>query len=100
MEGPQATGPLAELAYRRAREALERAMAEARAIRLQAITDARTTRERELAALMESMRSLRQSAVAQIEALLQAAEIEAAAPFATLDPSRDALTSPEYRWCV
>jgi hypothetical protein len=78
LEGPQATGSLAEIAYRRAREALERALEEARNIRLQAIEDARNTREHELNALMESMRSLRQSAQAQIDSLLQSAEIEAA----------------------
>ena len=77
MEGPQSTGTLAELAYRRAREALERALEEARTIRLQAIEDARDTRERELTALMESMRSLRQSAESQIETLLRTAELEA-----------------------
>lgn len=76
LEGPQSSGTLAELAYRRAREALERALEEARVIRLQAIDNAKATRERELTALMESIRSLRQSAETQIESLLLAAEIE------------------------
>src|SRR5688500_4916682 len=78
MEGPQSSDSLAELAYRRAREALERALDESRVVRLQAIEDARATRERELTALMESLRSLRQSAEAQIEALVRSAELEAA----------------------
>ena len=77
LEGPQSSGSLAELAYRRAREALEKALEESRTIRLQAIDDAKATRERELTALMESMRALRQSAEAQIESLLRSAEIEA-----------------------
>jgi hypothetical protein len=68
---------LAELAYRRAREALEKALEEARVVRLQAIADARATREREMTALLESMRALRQSAETQIEQLLREAEIEA-----------------------
>ena len=46
LEGPQSSGSLAELAYRRAREALEHALNEAREVRLQAIEDARATRER------------------------------------------------------
>ncbi len=71
------SGSLAELAYRRAREALEKALEEARVIRLQAIEDARTTREREMTALLESMRNLRLSAETQIEHLLREAEIEA-----------------------
>ncbi len=79
MEGPGGSSDsLADLAYRRAREALERALEEARTIRLQAIEDARSTRESELSALMESMRSLRQSAESQINTLLRSAEIEAA----------------------
>lgn len=77
MEGPQSSDSLAELAYRRAREALERALDESRLVRLQAIEDAKATRERELTALMEALRSLRQSAEAQIEALVRSAEIEA-----------------------
>lgn len=71
------TGSLAELAYRRAREALEKALEEARVIRLQAIADARATREREMTALLESLRNLRQSAETQIDHLLREAEIEA-----------------------
>ncbi len=77
LQGSQGSGSLADLAYTRAREALERALEEARTIRLQAIDDARNTRESELNSLMESMRSLRDSAERQIEALLTSAEIEA-----------------------
>ncbi len=77
LEGPQASGSLAELAYRRAREALEKALDEARTIRLQAIEDARNHREREMTALADSLRNLRQSAETQIDALLREAEIEA-----------------------
>ena len=73
----QADGTLAELAYRRAREALERALEEARTIRLEAIEDARVTREREQTSLVESLKALRQSAETQIDGLLRAAEIEA-----------------------
>ena len=76
LESPQESGNLSELAYRRAREALEKALDEARTIRLQAIEDARNSRERELAALTESLSNLRQSAVAQIDSLLREAEIE------------------------
>jgi hypothetical protein len=77
LEGPQASGSLAELAYRRAREALEKALDEARTIRLQAIEDARNHREREMTALADSLRNLRQSAETQIDALLREAELEA-----------------------
>jgi hypothetical protein len=77
LESSQSQSGLAEMAYRRAREALERALEEARSVRLQAIEDARLTREHELHALMDSLRSLRQSAEAQIETLLRKAEIEA-----------------------
>jgi vacuolar-type H+-ATPase subunit H len=77
LEGPQSSGSLAELAYRRAREALEKALDEARTIRLQAIEDARNHREREMTALTESLRNLRQSAETQIDALLREAELEA-----------------------
>jgi hypothetical protein len=77
LEGPQASGDMAEVAYRRAREALERALDEAAAIRLQAIEDARAAREQELSTLMDSMRSLRQSAQLQIDELLRSAELEA-----------------------
>jgi hypothetical protein len=77
LEGSQTSSGLADLAYRRAREAMERAMEEARVIRLQAIEDARASRERELTSLMDSMRSLRESAEAQIAELLRSAEIEA-----------------------
>ena len=58
LESSQSESNLAELAYKRARDALERALEEARTIRLQALDDARLTRERELASLLESMRSL------------------------------------------
>lgn len=77
LEGAQSSGSLADLAYQRAREALERALEEARSLRLQAIEDSRATRERELTTLMESMRSLRESAEAQIDGLLRNAEMEA-----------------------
>jgi hypothetical protein len=77
LEEPQASGSLAELAYRRAREALEKALEEARTIRLQAIDDARANREREMAALVESLKTLRQTAEAQIESLLREAELQA-----------------------
>lgn len=73
----QSDATLAELAYRRAREALERALEEARSLRLAAIEDVRTTREREQASLLESLKALRQSTEAQIETLLRTAEIEA-----------------------
>jgi F0F1-type ATP synthase membrane subunit b/b' len=74
---PTSPGPLAELAYQRAKEALEQALEEARAVRLQAIEDARRTRERELSALSESLESFRLSAQSQVESLLRTAEIEA-----------------------
>ena len=77
LEGAQSPGSLADLSYRRARESLERAIEEARTIRLNAMEDARATRERELSAMVESLRSLRQSAETQIESVLKAAEIEA-----------------------
>ena len=70
-------GSLAELAYRRAREALEKALEEARTIRLQAIDDARRTREQETASLHDALLAQRQAAEAEIEALIRRAEIEA-----------------------
>jgi hypothetical protein len=70
-------GGLAELAYRRAREALEKALEEARTIRLQAIDDARRTREQETAALHEALLAQRHAAEAEIDALLRRAENEA-----------------------
>jgi len=76
LEGPGSTGSLAELSDRRAKEALERALEEARNIRLQALDDARITRERESSALVASLRQLRDDAEAQIDALLRTAEIE------------------------
>jgi len=79
LEGPQASNSLAELAYRRAREALEKALEEARKIRLQAIDDTRANREREMAALVESLKGLRHAAEAQIESLLREAEIQSEA---------------------
>src|SRR3972149_2344848 len=48
LEGAQSPGSLADLSYRRARESLERAIEEARTIRLNAMEDARATREPEL----------------------------------------------------
>jgi len=77
METPSSQGGLTELSYRRAKEALERALEEARAIRLQAIEDARQTREREMRAMMESLQVLRQQAETRIDELLRTAEIEA-----------------------
>ena len=77
LEGPQASGSLSELAYRRAREALEKALEESRAIRLQAIDDARSHREREMTALAESLQNLRRSAETQVESLLHEAQLEA-----------------------
>jgi hypothetical protein len=72
-----ASDSLAELAYRRAREALEKALEEARAIRLQAVADARATREREMTALLASMRNLRVAADAQAQQVLREAELHA-----------------------
>ena len=76
LESSQSQTGLSDLAYRRAREALERALEEARNIRLQAIEDVRQAREHELNALMEQLRSLRQSAETQIDTLLRTAELE------------------------
>ena len=70
-------GSLAELAYRRAREALEKALEEARTIRLQAIDDARRASEQETSSLRQALQAQRQAAEAEIEALLRQAEIEA-----------------------
>ncbi len=78
LESSQTSGTLAELAYRRAREALEKALEEARSIRLQALENARSTREREMCALMESLRSMRGSAESEIQGIIAAAEAEAA----------------------
>jgi|SRR5581483_40822 len=77
LDGLQSQGTLAELAYRRAREALEKALEEAGKIRLQALEDARATREREMSLLMESLKALRQSAEVQVQAIIAQAEIEA-----------------------
>jgi hypothetical protein len=77
LETPASQGGLTELSYRRAKEALERALEEARSIRLQAIEDARQTREREMRAMMESLQVLRQRAETEINQLLRTAEIEA-----------------------
>src|SRR6185503_18022690 len=77
LESPSSQGGLTELSYRRAKEALERALEEARAIRLQAIEDARLTREREMRAMMESLQVLRHQAETQIDTLLRTAELEA-----------------------
>jgi hypothetical protein len=77
LEAPSSQGGLTELSYRRAKEALERALEEARAIRLQAIEDARQTREREMRAMMESLQVLRHEAETQIDSLLRTAELEA-----------------------
>ncbi len=77
LEPLQAQGTLAELAYRRAREALEKALEDASRIRLQALEDAKTTREREMGQLMQSLKALRESAETQVEAILHTANIEA-----------------------
>src|SRR5262245_43727807 len=77
LEGPATPGSLAELSYRRAKEALERALEEARNVRLQALEDAGLTRERESAALTAELHKLRDEAQAQIDHLLRTAEIEA-----------------------
>jgi chromosome segregation ATPase len=77
LEAVQSQGTLAELAYRRSRDALERALEEAGKIRLHALEDARGTREREIASLMESLKALRESAEAQAQSVLAQAEIEA-----------------------
>lgn len=77
LDALQSQGTLAELAYRRAREALEKALDEAAKIRLGALEEARTLREREMTVLMESLKSLRQSAESQIQSILTAAEVEA-----------------------
>jgi hypothetical protein len=77
LQGPQAAGALGELAYRRSREALEKAIEEARLIRLQALEDAKRVRESELAALGEALRLMRESAESQVQAVLASAELEA-----------------------
>ena len=71
LEHGSGSGTLAELAYRRAREALEKALEEARTLRLQAIDDARRTREQEMSSLQQSLLAHRQAAEAEIEALLE-----------------------------
>jgi colicin import membrane protein len=78
LDALQSPGTLSELAYRRAREALEKALDEASKLRLQALEDARATRERELALTMEALKALRQSAEAQVQSVLAQADIEAA----------------------
>src|SRR5438045_5969575 len=77
LESPSSQGGRTDLTTRRAKEALERALEEARAIRLQAIEDARQTREREMRAMLESLQVLRQQAETQIDTLLRTAELEA-----------------------
>jgi hypothetical protein len=77
LDMPIGSGSVGDLAYRRARDALEKALEEARTIRLQAIEDARTTREREMTALVESLRTLRLTAETEIALLLKEAELEA-----------------------
>jgi cell division septum initiation protein DivIVA len=51
-------------------------MDEARNVRLQAIEDAKNTRERELTELLDAMRTLRQSAETQIDNTLRTAGLE------------------------
>ena len=77
LETPQPSAGLAELAYRRAREALEQALEESRRIRIEAIETSRLTSERETAALMETLRTQRHAAETQVQAMLQAAGLEA-----------------------
>src|SRR3954463_8393875 len=77
LEAPSSQGGLTELSYRRAKEALERALEEARAIRLQAIEDAGRPREREVRGGMESRQVVLQQAETQIDMLLRTAELEA-----------------------
>ena len=77
LETPQSANTLAELSYRRGREALEKALEDARIIRLAALDDARATRERELSSLLESLKALRQSAETEVAAIMTRAEIEA-----------------------
>jgi hypothetical protein len=77
LDMPIGSGSVGDLAYRRARDALEKALEEARTIRLQAIEDARATREREMIALVESLRALRLSTETEIALLLKEAEVEA-----------------------
>jgi chromosome segregation ATPase len=70
------SGP-ADQDYQQARQSLEEALEEARTIRLQAIDDARATRQREMAALAESLRALRHAAEVEAQALIRTAEIQA-----------------------
>ena len=77
LDAEHGAGSLAELAYRRAREALEKALEEARTIRLQAIDDARRSRDQETSALRQALQAQRHAAEAEIEALLRQAELEA-----------------------
>ena len=62
LDAEHGAGSLAELAYRRAREALEKALEEARTIRLQAIDDARRSRDQETSALRQALQAIVRSA--------------------------------------
>jgi hypothetical protein len=68
---------LTELAYRRAKEALESALDEARKIRLEALEDARRTRGTEGLAMVEARERHLEAAEAEAKGLLRQAEIEA-----------------------
>src|SRR3990170_3997249 len=75
LEGAQSPGSLADLSYRRARESLERAIEEARTIRLNAMEDARATRQLELSAMAES---LKDRAEGEAREIVERAKSEAA----------------------
>jgi hypothetical protein len=68
---------LTDLAYRRAREALENALEEARKIRLQSLEDARRARQVEMEALERDLAQRRASAQSEADGLLRRAELEA-----------------------
>ena len=68
---------LTELAYRRAREALETALEEARKIRLDALEDVRRDRAQETSAVAKVLERQREAGETEIRRLLRQAEIEA-----------------------
>ena len=71
------TESLTELAYRRAKEALESALDEARKIRLAALADARRTSEAEGLAMVEARERQRQAGETEATALVRQAELDA-----------------------
>ena len=71
------TESLTELAYRRAREALESALEEARKVRLDALDAARRHREAEAGAMKEALERRRQDGEAEAAGLVRRAEVEA-----------------------